>query len=326
MTTASPSPSSSSDPVIALSIGPSNDLARLGYLPREFQGLTYELALQIIRGGARVLYGGHLQPGGTALGMFEHLASAYASGAATRDPAAPKPVISLLAATELRKTSFKSLTKGLQGYQGFIELRVILSEGRWRRAFVDTASTASLHLVESGGETSRITCQDDLDAFCAAHVTLDDPAALSAMRFAATRLETGRIVAGGRRGDLGLLPATADTRMPDKFNGRIPGIYEEIIASLPLVPVAILGAWGGAAREAAFDLGLLRDSDARAPYIGTEQAGVALGREEVKRAWNALTQERRAEQQALASFAGRNDAPTLARDVVRAILSLRRTG
>ena len=314
--------SPSSDMVIALSLSPPNDLARLGYLSREFEGLAFELALQIIRNGGRVLYGGHLQPGGMTLGMFEHLASAYASGTVTRNPAAPKPFISLLAGTELRKTPFDELADTLCSFQGFIEVRVILRDGRWRRAYVDSAPQASIHLSEVGGDTARLGGQAELDKFASTNVAMDDAAALTAMRVAATKLEAGRIVAGGRRGDLGVKPRFGEARLLDQFSGRIPGIYEEIIASLPSVPVAILAAWGGAAREAAFDLCLLDHNEARAPYLGDEQEGVALGREELKRAWESLSEKRRAEQQALAPFARRNDGPTLARDVVRELIRL----
>ena len=311
----------SSDAVISLSLSPPNDLARLGYLSREFEGLAFELALQIIRNGGRVLYGGHLRPGGMTLNMFEHIASAYASGAVTRDPGAPKPFISLLAGTELGKTPFAELAETLLSFQSFIEVRVILGEGRWRRAYVNSAPQASIHLSEVGGDTTRLGSQAELDKFASTHVALDDAAALTAMRVAATKLEAGRIVAGGRRGDLGVKPRFGETRMPDQFSGRMPGIYEEIIASSSKVPVAILAAWGGAAREAAFDLDLLGEDEARAQYLGDAQEGVALGREELKRTWESLSTKRRAEQQALAPFSIRNDGPTLARDVVQKLLS-----
>ena len=60
--------------VVALSMSPPNDLGRLGYPPPEFDRLTFEFVLQILRSGGRVLYGGHIHEGSLALKMFEYLA------------------------------------------------------------------------------------------------------------------------------------------------------------------------------------------------------------------------------------------------------------
>ena len=44
--------------VVGLSLSPPPDLVRLGFAPREFERLTFELAMRIIRARGRVLYAG----------------------------------------------------------------------------------------------------------------------------------------------------------------------------------------------------------------------------------------------------------------------------
>lgn len=310
--------------VVALSVSPPYDLGRLGYVRREFDGLVFELAMQVIRNGGRVLYGGHLQPGGTTELIFEHLAAAYASGAAVQAPDGPRPVLNLLAATELRKTSFARLVETLVAVQGFADLRVVLSAGRWLRAYARDDGEPDgpvLSLTERGKPPVLLGSQEALDEFAASDVTADEAAALSAMRSTAAALESARIVVGGRRGDLGASPSIMPGQS-DQFRGAIPGIYEEIIVGLPRVPVAILAAYGGAAREAAFDLGLLSGSDLQVPYLGKQQEGLAAARLLLRKTWAELPEDRRAQQEKLASFARRDDAPMMARDLVHALASM----
>ena len=301
--------------VVALSLSPANDLARLGYHAREFDSLTFELALQIVRRGGRVLYGGHLHENGLALPIFEHVAAAYGSGAARRDAAAPKPVLSFLAAKELGKTPFDRLVGVLERTQGFVEMQIHIAPQRHVVPFTRQdreSGQATLTMTERGRAPVTLADQAALDAFVAAEVAVSEAEALTLMRQAAAGLAQARIVLGGRRGDLGIAAA-------DRFNGAIPGIYEEIVASLSRCPVAILAAYGGAAREAAFDLGLLDATDPRAPFLGAEQDGVADGRAALLRARDALPAESRSAFERFAEFARRDDGPLLARDVVRRI-------
>lgn len=302
--------------VVALSLSPANDLARLGYHEREFNSLTFELALQIVRRGGRVLYGGHLQATGMALPIFAHIAGAYGSGAARSDASAPRPVLSFLAASELRKTPYERLIEVLERTQGLVEMRIHPAPGRHLEPFTRfdrESGQATLNMRERGRPTVALADQAALDAFVAEQVTVSQAEALTLMREATAELAQGRIALGGRRGDLGIASA-------DRFSGGIPGIYEEIIASLPRCPVAILAAYGGAAREAAFDLGLLIEAtDPRAPYLGEVQEGVAAGREALVRARDALPADRRATFERFAEFVRRDDGPLLARDVVRRI-------
>ena len=305
--------------VLALSLSPPNDLEQLGYLRREVAGLTFELALQIIRWGGRVLYGGHLRSGGATELMFEHLAGAYASGAVGRSPDGPRPVLNLLSATELHKTPFARLVEILRDVQSFVEFRVVLAEGAWRRAFVrddGEAGAPTLTLAAPDGTFDVLRDEAELAAFAAAHAAMPEADALTAMRAENAALAAARIVLGGRRGDLGVTGVEGSRDSPDRFAGTAPGIYEEILASLPHAPVAILAAYGGAAREAAFEVGLLGPEDPRAPYLGAEQDGVAAARTALRARWATLSPARRAEQEILAPFARRDDGPTLARDLI----------
>ena len=152
-----------------------------------------------------------------------------------------------------------------------------------------------------------ISGQKQLLAFGKKLPQLKEAEALTAMREASLVLTSARVVIGGKRGDLGV---AGDA---DRYSGKMPGIYEEALNSIAgEKPTFVLGAYGGAARDVAIDLGLIKPEKG-VPFLGAAQEGYADAR--------AMMRDMRAklppdDRQAMSDFAGREDSEALARDVV----------
>ena len=292
--------------VVALSMSPANDLARLGYPPREFEQIAFELALRVVRAGGRVSHGGHLQEGSLLVETVDYLAATYRVEAG-----ADKPLLHLLAQSELASTSFARLAGSLARLRAFAETIVPLAGGgslglSGRRSTDESgAAVDTVTVRRDGGPAETVRSQAELDALAGSLPAATVPGALRAMREAQVRLSAARIAIGGRRGDLG----TAN----DAFSGAMPGIYEEALIAIDAgQPVLFLGAFGGAARDAAIDLGLLPEAE-RVPLRGAMQDGVAEARAQMQARRDLIPADRRA---ALAQFAARDDCEELARDAV----------
>lgn len=299
-------------------MSPPNDLGRLGYPPPEFDRLTFEFVLQILRSGGRVLYGGHIHEGSLALKMFEYLASAYGSGSVSAREQATKPFLSLLAGSELRKTRFEQLTSTLETCDTFVEMRIVIGDSGYYEAFTrfDRDSRNSLlNLRLNNGNLVQISSQDELDSFVRESVKIDEATALTEMRKKSIRLSDARIVLGGRRGDLGVVNDL------DRFAGSMPGIYEEVIQSLGKTSIVLLGAFGGAARDIACDLEFIPAED-RVPFVGEKQDGVLNAREELMTVYSTLDDRVKDSLRLFANFASRDDTSFLARDVIRRLSSI----
>ncbi|MBK8085120.1 MAG: hypothetical protein IPK28_15595 [Devosia sp.] len=79
--------------MVAVSVGDAPDRARLGYPQREVDRALLSICTALVRAGAEIAYGGHLDPEGYTFKIFRHLAGAYAG---SRDPPfrhfVPEPV------------------------------------------------------------------------------------------------------------------------------------------------------------------------------------------------------------------------------------------
>lgn len=304
--------------VIALSMSPSNDLERLGYPEREFDRLVFELVMQILRSRGRVLYGGHLGKGGLTVRIFEHLAEAYAGGFGADAETSERPILNLLPQNEFARTPFASLLAIIQNFCSFAEFRIVLKPDWIVRVITIPQADGdqrALKLLAIGATAKPIvlSSQSEFGAFAKEVCTAPPEASLEMMRRYSSEIASGRIVVGGKRGDLGV----ADGK--DRYDGKMPGIYEEVIASLGAeCPTIILGAYGGAARDLALDLAILTNVDLKGakkmPFLGNAQDGNEIAREELSNLPRAMEDGVRS---ALEQFALRDDTETLARDVVK---------
>jgi hypothetical protein len=300
--------------MIGLSMSPPNDLIRLGYPKREFERLVFELVLRIVRAGGRVCYGGHLRPESLLVEIVDHLAGAYASESAPALTA--KPLLHLLPLSELRKTPFDRLASLLVQFRPFAETRVPLSATdhlhlNVGRALAEGGAGEEIAVVRlqhgDNGKSITLRNQNELDEHLAAFASVADAEALRIMREAVALVVDVRIVFGGKRGDLGVADGA------DAFGGNMPGIYEEALIALDTGrAVLCLAAFGGAARDAAADLGLIEEGQV-VPMIGESQAGVDEAHRQMRERRSAIADGHRDK---LREFATRNDTELLARDLV----------
>jgi hypothetical protein len=98
----------------------------------------------------------------------------------------------------------------------------------------------------------------------------------------------------------------------------MPGIWEEMMHSLVSEhPIAVLGAYGGAARDAAIALDLIRE-EYRVPYLGEQQGGLDSA---FKRLLELRSKIREDKRKVLKEFAVRSDTEALAKDLVQWLAS-----
>ena len=297
------------DRIIALSASPPNDIGRLGFPTTEFDRIVFDLCARIVRYGGRVLYGGHLREGSLTAQMYEYAAKAYAPQSLVDEADRLKPFLHLLPLCEFRRTNFARLRESQTNFGSFVETRLVLSDDR--HATLGRRHNAIVTREGDKAETT-ISKQTQLVAFAKTLPKIDEKSALTAMRVAASRLVGARIVIGGKRGDLGA------SSYADRFDGEMPGVYEETLSSIrDSKPTVVLGAYGGAARDVAIDLGLV-DEAHHTPYLGEVQAGCDEARTKMR---DLRTKLEPADRDAMAGFVLREDSEDLARDVVEWIAS-----
>ncbi|WP_115855642.1 hypothetical protein [Kushneria indalinina] len=223
---------------VALSVSDAPDRARLGLPAREVDRALFSICTVLVRAGAKIVYGGNLDPDGLTFGMFRHLAGAYVADGTV-------PFVHIIPEPVLRKASFDELISALREGASVVETQ----------AHIDGA-LVPLRSVEDGlragkGATSiRIQSEGEFNSWLDTKPRLDDPSAFSAARKAMTDISDARVVLGGK---MGLLDDPNDM-----YQGDMPGIVEEALLALkayqPCVP---LGAFGGSARDVAIALNLL---------------------------------------------------------------------
>ena len=84
--------------MIAISIGDAPDRGRLGYPQREVDRVLLSVCTALVRAGARIVYGGNLDPAGFTFKIFRHLSEAYAVRRSTPPfvHVVPEPEVDLL--------------------------------------------------------------------------------------------------------------------------------------------------------------------------------------------------------------------------------------
>jgi hypothetical protein len=237
-----------SNMTVALSIGNAADMARLGYPQREVDRALFSICGSLVRAGARLAYGGNLDPAGYTFKIFHFLAKAYAVRRQV------PPFIHFVPASELRQTRLEELTIALREGSGIVEMRAVAADGTTCMVF---ALQGQATVRRADGGILKLANQGELEAWAMGLAGGTDAAALTAMRALVSKECPVRIVMGGRTGVLDLAG--------DRYAGTMPGVAEETLMTLQAghLPV-VLGAFGGAGRDIAIALDLLPET-ARVP-------------------------------------------------------------
>lgn len=240
--------------IVGVSIGAAPDLLKLGYPLREVDRVLFTMCATLVRAGARVLYGGNLDPDGYTFRIFRHLSTAYA---ARREI---PPFIHLLPEPVWRSSSFEDLWRALTEAHGISETWSV-QDGQIAGVLAPDGDSIALHSRDGG---SKRFDKETFREWCGGPPGTPAAPAFSAMRALAADLSAARIVMGGRMGILDL-PL-------DRYEGDMPGVAEEAIRTLERnKPLVVLGAFGGAARDVAIHLGLLPPESGvqRGPQLDT---------------------------------------------------------
>lgn len=231
--------------LVALSVSDAPDRARLGLPAREVDRALFSICTVMVRSGAKIVYGGNLDPNGLTFSIFRHLAGAYVA-------AQEAPFVHIIPEPVFRRASFDALVSALREGAPVVETHAHIDGDLVLVRAVDDGLRAG-----RGALSTRMRSDGEFRSWLDAKPELDSTSAFSAAREAMTRISDARIVLGGKMGLLN------DPR--DAYQGAMPGIVEEALlalaAGLPCVP---LGAFGGAARDVAIALDLL-DSAKRVP-------------------------------------------------------------
>ena len=227
--------------LVALSVGNSPDLGRLGLLKRNLDQTVAALATGLVCFGARVAYGGNLDKNGFTYLLYPVIAQAYAT-AKTR--ASQPRFVHYVSAYLAQDTA--ELAAHLEAVGKFAEVRLVDCD-RQVTSIIMSGSELICRLPQ--GER-RFREVPSLKAFVAElpRRSAGPPADLDAMREAMENDVSARIVMGGA---------------VTGYSGNRPGILQETLLALQHAhPVYLLGGFGGAARDAAVALGLLQANDA----------------------------------------------------------------
>jgi len=113
--------------MIAVSIGDAPDRGRLGYPQREVDRVLLSVCTALVRAGARIVYGGNLDPAGFTFKIFRHLSEAYA----VRRSSAP--FVHVVPEPVLRRTNFEDLASMLKEARGTVETTIAFANERVAR-------------------------------------------------------------------------------------------------------------------------------------------------------------------------------------------------
>ncbi|MGR9193125.1 hypothetical protein [Rhizobium beringeri] len=225
---------------VAISISDAPDRLRLGFPEREIERIVYSICMAVVRAGGRIFYSGDLRPTGYTFKIFRHLAGAYAAQGVT-------PFTHVVPQPALMRSKFDEWDLSLKEARNTAKTLLVIGDDvvAFRRA-------ADGLLVGSAGEVPSLLIKDEA-AFVAWQSSLprvDDAVAFTIARKAVTVMTEARIAMGGK---MGLL-----NNPNDHYQGAAPGIIEEVTLNLEAKkPCVLLGAFGGATRDAAIALGLL---------------------------------------------------------------------
>ena len=113
--------------VVGISISDSEDLSRRGYLPVHLERALAEIATLLAAAGARIGYGGHLQPDGFTHNLFRSVAEMYGG---PRVASAVPPCIHYLAIPIWRKMPASDLIEHVRSLSGTVEVVLVATRGQ----------------------------------------------------------------------------------------------------------------------------------------------------------------------------------------------------
>lgn len=231
--------------LVAISISNAPDLNRLGYPQREVDRVLLSVCTALVRAGARIVYGGNLDPAGFTFKIFRHLAEAYA----VRGPEAP--FIHIVPEPVLRRVNFDDFTAMLREARGIVETNIAFADERMVALKAQDEDVRVLAGPSLGGDIKIQSHEALRDWLGPPGATPSE--AYSAARRTMARMTVGRVVMGGKMG--------LKDRPDDRYEGAMPGVIEEAILTLAGGQALFtLGAFGGAARDMAIALKLLQPS------------------------------------------------------------------
>src|SRR5258708_35915254 len=199
----------------------------------------------LVRAGARIVYGGNLDPAGFTFKIFRHLAEAYA----VRGPDAP--FVHIVPEPVLRRVNFDDFTAMLREARGIVQTNIALADERVIALKAQDEEVTVLAEPSSGGGIKLQSHEALRDWLGPPGVKPSD--AYAAAREAMAPMTVGRVVMGGKMG--------LKERPDDRYEGAMPGVIEEAMMALAGGQALLtLGAFGGAARDLAIALKLLQPS------------------------------------------------------------------
>lgn len=279
-------------PTLAISIGDAVDLEKLGFPAREVKRILFAICTTFVRSGYTILYGGDLRQGGYTNAMFEFLKGTYAGQGVM-------PFEYVVPATVSDNLDFACALALARDTRSVATIRLV----RGNDSFEMRNSEDRLFVGEKGADRLAVADETQWQAFLQNHPSTDISKSLTDMRrYIATNAE-GCISMGGKMGSIGV-PS-------DQYEGEMPGVVEEALTFLtagkPYVP---LGAFGGATRDIAIALDLLRASD-RTPR-GKQIKGYEAVMDEIKSIAATVTVSQRPLLEAVAREENAEEAAQLA--------------
>ena len=250
------------DRLIAVSISEAHDTARLGFPPDQLSRVLEALLTPLVSDGARIAYGGRIKlPQGMRVNFTREIAGVLSEAYRRRDVTPGiRPFVHFIAQHRaVDKTGPAELLEHLKSLAPYGEAWLMDGE---RAGFIaayigDDMGRPRFVLKphpDAGIDGPTREAFSDASELCATHayrrLATDVPDAETSferMRAAMTRLSQARIVVGGRISG---------------FSGKMSGLTQETLFSIEQrEPVAILGGFGGSARDIAIALGLLGDAE-----------------------------------------------------------------
>lgn len=112
--------------LIGISISESDDLARLGLIPAHMERALAEVATMLASAGARIGYGGHLEPDGFTHKLFQSVARLYGSRRVATDT---PPCVHYIASVIWHQIDAERLFKHVRALDGTTEVVLVAAGG-----------------------------------------------------------------------------------------------------------------------------------------------------------------------------------------------------